>query len=151
MANPNDIDNYSFRIHFYSRRETSYFDIYMNDGPIGLINGNYYLDAAPHDPNVGECLLQYVPKLNTTIWGFDDDSLPVNTEDYLWYQVNETYVITGDYQPFGGLMIEGQLGCAYLKSAIAPYRDHQWTTESPRNVALGYTPRISGWTTWETP
>ncbi len=124
MANPNDIDNYSFRIHFYSRRETSYFDIYMNDGPIGLINGNYYLDAAPHDPNVGECLLQYVPKLNTTIWGFDDDSLPVNTEDYLWYQVNETYVITGDYQPFGGLMIEGQLGCAYLKSAIAPYRDH---------------------------
>ncbi len=151
MLTPNEIEELSFRIHFFSIRESSYFDIYMNDGPIGLVNGNYYLDAAPHDQNVGECLLQYVPKLNGTIWDFDDDSLPVNIDDYLWFQVNETYVITGEYQPFGGLMIEGEPGCSYLKSVIGPYKDYPWTTESPRNVVLGYTPRVTGWTNWETP
>lgn len=55
-------------------------------------------------------------------------------------------MITGDWQPYGQAMADGVAGFDMLQPAVAPMQNY--SDAHVRNVTLGYTPLVIGWTVW---
>lgn len=147
MANPTDISGYFFRFRCYNVAAEEYYHFSCGPGDIGWDVAQRFLDVTGGDPTVSEYVIEYVPEFAVTLWDFNEASLPSDPESYTWLFLSETDMITGYWQPYGQAMADAAAGFALLHPIIAPMRNY--SGPHVRNVALGFTPLVTGWTAWE--
>jgi hypothetical protein len=90
--------------------------------------------------------LECVAAFTIVDWNFDESSLPADHDNFTWLFLADTDMITGDWQPYGQAMADGAAGFDMLQPAVAPMQNY--SDVHVRNVTLGYTPIVTGWTVW---